>query len=84
MSRERSKVFSILITITLLRRVTIIIAFIITLTRSKERRLFAVNIFLVVGVVFRLSSIFVRIPAQSIKDPDLSYTLYSQQIYSIR
>ena len=39
MSRERSKVFSILITITLLRRVTIIIAFIITLTRSKERRL---------------------------------------------
>ena len=68
MSRESSKVFSILITITLLRRVTIIIAFIITLTRSKERRLFAVNIFLVVGVVCRLSSIFVRIPAQSIKD----------------
>ena len=39
MSRERSKVFSILITIILLRRVTIIIAFIITLTSSKERRL---------------------------------------------
>ena len=39
MSRERRKVFSILITITLLRSVTIIIAFIIILTSSKERRL---------------------------------------------
>jgi hypothetical protein len=39
MSRESSKVFSILITIILLRRVTIIIAFIITLTSIKERRL---------------------------------------------
>lgn len=40
MSRESRKVFSILITITLLRRsVTIIlIAFIVTLARSKERK----------------------------------------------
>ena len=39
MSRESSKVFSILITIILMRRGTIMIAFIITLTSSKERRL---------------------------------------------
>jgi hypothetical protein len=40
MSRESRKVFSILITILLLlRSVTILIAFIITLTSSKERRL---------------------------------------------
>jgi len=39
MSRESRKVFSILITITLLlRRVTILIAFIVTLARSKERK----------------------------------------------
>ena len=38
MSRESRKVFSILITILLLlRRVTILIAFIVTLARRKER-----------------------------------------------
>ena len=59
MSRESRKVFSILITILLLlRSVTILIAFIVTLARRKERRLFAVHIFLVVGVVFiRLSGV---------------------------
>ena len=76
MSRESSKVFSILITIILLRRVTIIIAFIITLTSSKERRRIVSRL-----IVFRLSSIFFRIPAQKRL---ISYTLYSQQIYSIR
>ena len=58
MSRESRKVFSILITLLLLlRSVTILIAFIVTLARRKERKkTFAVHIFLVVGVVFiRLS-----------------------------
>jgi len=71
MSRESRKVFSILITITLLllrRSVTILIAFIVTLARRKERektlcgtrfprrrsRIYSTH-----------SSSFVRIPAQT-------------------
>jgi hypothetical protein len=38
MSRESRKVFSILITLLLLRSVTILIAFIVTLARRKERK----------------------------------------------
>ena len=86
MSRESRKVFSILITLLLLlRRVTIIlIAFIVTLARSKERRLFAVHIFLVVGVVFiRLSGVVSSEFQRRKEKTDLSHTLDSQHIYSI-
>ena len=84
MSRESRKVFSILITITLLllRSVTILIAFIVTLARRKEREK------TLCGTRFprrrsriysTLWSSFVRIPDKT----DLSHTLSSQHISSI-
>jgi hypothetical protein len=86
MSRESRKVFSILITILLLlRRVTILIAFIVTLARRKEREK------TICGTHFprrrrriysTLWSSFVRIPFGAEKT-DLSHTLDSQHIYSI-
>ena len=88
MSRESRKVFSILITITLLlRSVTIIlIAFIVTLARRKEREK------TICGTHFprrrsriysTLWSSFVRIPGARKEKTDLSHTLSSQHISSI-
>lgn len=81
MSRESRKVFSFLITILLLllRSVTILIAFIVTLARRKEREK------TLCGTHFprRRRRIYKRLSGVvSSEKTDLSHTLDSQQIYS--